>query len=80
LKLAEACKAKLTKGDSIFIEGRLQSKSWKDQKGEQKNSIEILAERIQFLSQEIEEESAEVTGEDIVEEKEEKAEPSGEKN
>jgi single-strand DNA-binding protein len=80
LKLAEACKAKLTKGDSIFIEGRLQSKSWKDQKGEQKNSIEILAERIQFLSQEIEEESAEVTGEDIVEEKEEKVEPSGEKN
>ena len=56
LKLAEACKDKLRKGDSVFVEGRLQSKNWTDSKGEAKNSIEILAERVQFLSQEIEEE------------------------
>jgi len=85
LRLAEACKAKLQKGDSIYIEGRLQSKSWKDARGEQKNSIEILAEKIQFLSQEIEEETQEIVGEDIVEEEEKEEEkkeeaPDGKKN
>jgi len=71
MRLAEACKAKLLKGDSIFVEGRLQSKTWKDAKGESKSSIEILAERIQFLSKEIEEDiHEEIVGEDIVNEEE----------
>lgn len=55
MKLAEACKRQLSKGDSVLVEGRLQSKQWTDQQGQNKNTIEILAERIQFLSKEIEE-------------------------
>jgi single-strand DNA-binding protein len=73
LKLAEACKAKLQKGDSVFVEGRLQSKSWKDAKGDQKSSIEILAEKIQFLSKEIEEDIVENDGDDIAPETAEEA-------
>jgi len=48
-KLAETCNQYLHKGSPVFIEGRLQSRSWEDNSGQKRNVIEVKAERIQFL-------------------------------
>ncbi|MEW5758739.1 MAG: single-stranded DNA-binding protein [Candidatus Omnitrophota bacterium] len=49
-KQAEVCNQYLQKGKSIFVEGRLQSRSWEDASGQKRNVVEVRAERIQFLS------------------------------
>lgn len=49
-KQAEACNQYLRKGNPVFIEGRLQSRSWDAQDGSKRNVIEIRAERVQFLN------------------------------
>ena len=48
-KQAEVCNQYLQKGRAVFIEGRLQSRSWEGSDGQKKNTIDIRAERIQFL-------------------------------
>jgi single-strand DNA-binding protein len=48
-KQAEVCNQYLQKGRAIFAEGRLQSRSWEDSSGQKRNTIEVRAERIQFL-------------------------------
>ncbi len=48
-KQAEACNKSLTKGSLVFVEGRLQSRSWEDNSGQKRNTIEVRAERVQFL-------------------------------
>ncbi|MCU0665539.1 MAG: single-stranded DNA-binding protein [Candidatus Omnitrophica bacterium] len=48
-KQAEVCNQYLQKGRSVFIEGRLQSRSWEDNTGQKKSVIEVRAERVQFL-------------------------------
>lgn len=48
-KQAETCNQYLSKGKPIFVEGRLQSRSWEDNSGQKRNVLEIRAERIQFL-------------------------------
>jgi single-strand DNA-binding protein len=48
-KQAEVCNQYLSKGRSIFVEGRLQSRSWETNDGQKRNVIDIRAERIQFL-------------------------------
>jgi single-strand DNA-binding protein len=48
-KQAEACNQYLHKGSPVFIEGRLQSRSWEDNSGQKRNTIEVRAERVQFL-------------------------------
>jgi single-strand DNA-binding protein len=48
-KQAETCNQFLHKGSPIFVEGRLQSRSWEDNTGAKRNSIEVRAERVQFL-------------------------------
>ena len=45
---AELCNQYLTKGSTVLIEGRLQTRSWDAQNGEKKYRTEIIAERIQF--------------------------------
>jgi single-stranded DNA-binding protein len=32
------------------VEGRLQSRSWEDNAGQKRNTIEVRAERVQFLT------------------------------
>lgn len=49
-KQAETCNQYLHKGSPIFIEGRLQSRSWEDNAGAKRSVIEVRAERIQFLA------------------------------
>ncbi len=48
-KQAETCNQYLHKGSPIFVEGRLQSRSWEDNSGQKRNTIEVRAERVQFL-------------------------------
>ena len=47
---AEVCNQYLKKGSPVFIEGRLQSRSWDAPDGQKRSAIDIQAERIQFLS------------------------------
>ena len=49
-KQAEICKQYLKKGSPIFVEGILQSRSWDTPDGQKRSTIDVRAERIQFLS------------------------------
>lgn len=50
-KQAETCNQYLHKGSPVFIEGRLQSRSWEDNAGQKRTTIEVRVERVQFLGQ-----------------------------
>jgi single-strand DNA-binding protein len=49
-KQAETCARYLTKGKRVAVDGRLRSSSWEDSDGNKRNSIEVVANRVQFLS------------------------------
>ncbi|MCM8772209.1 MAG: single-stranded DNA-binding protein [Candidatus Omnitrophica bacterium] len=46
---AEICAEYLKKGNLIFVEGRLQYRTWETEDSEKKSVIEIRVERFQFL-------------------------------
>ncbi len=46
---AEVCGEYLSKGSPVFIEGRLQSRSWEAQDGQKRSSMEVVADNVQFL-------------------------------
>ena len=46
---AETCCEYLNKGSPVFVEGRLQSRSWETGEGEKRNVLEVVADRVQFL-------------------------------
>lgn len=48
-KLAELCGKYLSKGRQVYVEGRLQTRSWEDQQGQKKYSTEVVANTVQFL-------------------------------
>lgn len=45
---AENCGQYLKKGQSVLVEGRLQTRSWDGQDGQKKYRTEIVADRVQF--------------------------------
>lgn len=45
---ADATAQYLKKGSSVFIEGRIQTRSWDGKDGEKKYRTEIVADRVQF--------------------------------
>ncbi|MFH1782043.1 MAG: single-stranded DNA-binding protein [Candidatus Omnitrophota bacterium] len=47
-KQAESCSQHLSKGRLIFVEGRLQYRSW-EQEGQKRSTLDIIADRVQFL-------------------------------
>jgi single-strand DNA-binding protein len=47
-KLAEVASQYLLKGSLVYIEGRIQTRTWKDQTGSQRYRTEIVAERMQM--------------------------------
>jgi len=49
--LAEICKQYLTKGQQVYIEGRLQTRRWDDQEGNKHTSVEIVANEMIILSE-----------------------------
>lgn len=48
-QLAEVCNQYLSKGRSVFVEGRLVSRNWQGSDGKQRSVIEIRAVRVQFM-------------------------------
>lgn len=48
-KLAENCGKYLDKGRQVYVEGRLQTRSWDDKDGQKKYSTEIVATTVTFL-------------------------------
>ncbi len=48
-KLAELCADYLSKGRTVAIDGRLQSRSWETQDGQKRSTVEIVADNVQFL-------------------------------
>lgn len=48
-KLAELCAQLLTKGRKVYIEGRLQTRTWEGPEGEKRNATEIVAEDMVLL-------------------------------
>lgn len=49
-KTAEVCARILRKGSLVFINGRDNKRSWKDDDGNWKNHHEIVAQSVQFLT------------------------------
>ncbi len=49
--LAEICKQYLTKGQQVYIEGRLQTRHWEDQEGNKHTSVEIVANEMIVLGE-----------------------------
>ncbi len=47
-KQAEIVKQYLSKGNSVLIEGRIQTRTWDAQDGTKRSKTEIIAERFQF--------------------------------
>ncbi len=48
-KRAETCGEYLNKGSAVFVEGRIQNRSWQAQDGTKRNTVEIVATNVQFL-------------------------------
>ena len=46
---AEVCAEYLAKGSPVFVEGRLRSRSWETKEGQKRNTIEVIANNVQFL-------------------------------
>jgi single-strand DNA-binding protein len=46
---AETAKEYLAKGRPVYVEGRIQTRSWDDKDGNKRYTTEIVAQRLQFL-------------------------------
>jgi single-strand DNA-binding protein len=59
-KQAEVCAQYLAKGRKVGVDGRLRSSSWEDSDGNKRNAIEVVANRVEFLSSREKEEAADI--------------------
>ena len=48
-RLAETCSQYLTKGRLVYVEGRLQTRSWEGQDGAKRYTTELIAQEVKFL-------------------------------
>jgi single-strand DNA-binding protein len=48
-RTAELCAQYLSKGRSVYVEGRLQTREWEDRDGQKRRTTEIVAVSVQFL-------------------------------
>lgn len=48
-KTAENCAQYLSKGRSVYVEGRLQTREWEDKEGQKRRTTEVVAQTVQFL-------------------------------
>lgn len=49
-RLAEIAGEHLSKGKTVYIEGRIQTRKWQDRDGRDRYTTEIVGERLQMLS------------------------------
>lgn len=50
-RLAEICKSHLSRGNQVYIEGRLQTRSWEDETGKKHFRTEIVARDMKLLGE-----------------------------
>lgn len=60
-KLAEICGNYLVKGKLVYIEGRIQTRSWEDKEGVKRFTTEIIASNMQMLDSKGQAKSGETT-------------------
>lgn len=48
-KAAESCNTYISKGKQVAIDGHLQQRSWQTQEGAKRSTVEIVAERVEFI-------------------------------
>ena len=48
-KLGEICGEYLSKGRQVYVEGRIQTRSWEDRDGNKRYTTEIVASDVKFL-------------------------------
>lgn len=48
-RLAETCAQYLAKGRQVYVEGRMQTRSWDGQDGQKRYKTELIAQTVQFL-------------------------------
>jgi single-strand DNA-binding protein len=48
-RLADQAQSYLRKGSMVYIEGKLQTRSWDDQQGQKKYRTEVVANQVRFL-------------------------------
>lgn len=48
-KTGENCANYLSKGRAVFVEGRLNSRSWQTDEGQKRTAVEVVADNVQFL-------------------------------
>ena len=58
-RLAETCSKLLKKGSQVFIEGRLQTRSWEDQDGNRRYTTEVVVLNMQALGDKPKDQDAE---------------------
>ena len=56
-QMAEVCNQYLQKGRQVFVEGRLQSRSWQNNEGKNRSVLEVVATRVQFMPQGVKQEN-----------------------
>ncbi len=49
-KLAEICNQYLTKGQQVYIEGRLHTRQWQDEEGGNHSTVEVIAQEMLMLN------------------------------
>lgn len=49
--LADLCKERLTRGQQVYVEGRLQTRGWEDSQGRKHYRTEIVAQELLVLSE-----------------------------
>ena len=49
-KLAEICNQYLSKGQQVYIEGRLHTRQWQDDEGNNHSSVEVIAQEMLMLN------------------------------
>lgn len=47
--LAEICKKFLTKGQQVYVEGRLETRQWEDKDGQKRTSVDVVASEMTML-------------------------------
>lgn len=62
-RLAEIAGEYLSKGKTVYIEGRLQTRKWQDNSGNERYTTEIVGEKMQMLSPKGERRGGDVTSE-----------------
>jgi single-strand DNA-binding protein len=48
-KLADICERYLNKGKQVYVEGRLETRSWQDKEGQTRYKTEVICEQMQML-------------------------------